>query len=175
MYFIARAVYFIHGSPPIFSTLGQIVRELGDIHREMRERDDPRRLGAVHCGEVLLQPRQLLGLAVGPLTHTHGDWSAECWSTLVPAAVAPPHNPGFLTVVLPGSPGYALYPSAPGNRDDGGLRPRDERGCLVSSIARGVCFISFMCVVCRRSSSSSRSSCPRNLRLAARCASGTKE
>ena len=23
-----------------------------------------------------------------------------------------PHNPGFLTVVLPGSPGYVLYPSA---------------------------------------------------------------
>ena len=28
------------------------------------------------------------------------------------AAAAPPHNPGFQTVVFPGSPGYAPYPSA---------------------------------------------------------------
>ena len=28
------------------------------------------------------------------------------------AAAAPPHNPGFLTVILPGPLGYALYPSA---------------------------------------------------------------
>ena len=27
-------------------------------------------------------------------------------------AAAAPHNPGFLTAILPGSPGYALYPSA---------------------------------------------------------------
>ena len=34
-----------------------------------------------------------------------------------------PHNTGFLTVILPGFPGYALYPSA-----QGGLRPREQRG-----------------------------------------------
>ena len=33
-------------------------------------------------------------------------------ATLTSRPQAPSHNPGLLTVVLPDSPGYALYPSA---------------------------------------------------------------
>ena len=51
---------------------------------------------------------------------TKGEWqvTSHCCSTsTIPrefyaAAVGPPQNPGFRTVILPGSPGYALHPSA---------------------------------------------------------------
>ena len=44
--------------------------------------------------------------------------SCRAWSTRTCALYprlcrgSSPHNPGFLTVIVPGSPGYALYPSA---------------------------------------------------------------
>ena len=56
------------------------------------------------------------------------------------AAVAP-HNPGFQTIILPGSPGYALYPSAQVAQNDGletGLRGAYGREkAWIGFVARG--------------------------------------
>ena len=65
--------------------------------------------------------------AFGPsrgLARRWRPWTAAARARPVhahPAAAAPPILPGFQTVILPGSPGYVLYPPAQ-------VRPLEQRG-----------------------------------------------